>query len=85
MKVKITDVGLPIGVVTGGAGFHVGFEYNGKHASAFIKPGESLKLALYNAANIEEMRQRAMGEAEKFAEEVKKLIGQEIEVLNQNV
>lgn len=80
MKAKITDVGIPIAVVSGRVGFNVGIEYSGKHTSTFVTPGENLKLAIYNAINKQEMQERNTVEAAKFAEEVKKLIGSEIEV-----
>ena len=80
MKAKITDVGIPIAVVTGFVGFNVGFEYDGKHSSVFVKPGEDRKLALSSAINKQEMQEKARVEATKFAEEVKKLIGYEIDI-----
>lgn len=80
MKVKITDVGIPMPVVSGNVGCNIGFEYDGKHISTFITPKENLKMALYNAINKEEMKARNMVEAQEFAKEVKKLIGYEIDI-----
>jgi signal transduction protein with GAF and PtsI domain len=82
MKVKITYVGIPMGVVgaTPSAGFNVEFEYNGKRGSAFIKPGDDMRAAISNAIDEQARRERLMAEATKFAEEVKRLIGCEIDI-----
>lgn len=85
MKVKITDVGGPFWFLEPAeqrrnVGFNVSFEYPGGRASAFVGPGDNLKLALLESVKSEEGRKSAIAEAEKLVIEAKGLIGLEIEL-----